>query len=381
MGEAIITARIGDLVVRTKEKLVTEIITSNTVWEVPGNSFPEKGISVRIFGGGGAGSYEGAGGGGGYMNNAIFNNLNKYDKVFITIGIGGGPNVSEASTGGTTSFGEYLSAAGGHGGTWQSGGYGGSGGYGWNSKIGWGYGGSGGQFGGGAGLYPSDGGYWGGGGAGYKVWDTKNATSGNGGYYGGGAYAAKNYGHGGYYGGAGSSLNSKGGCIRENNTSYSNIIGYSGLGGDRNMPGTNTSAWTNVFNDGNEYFRGQGKAGNNEGGGGGFGGNGGSNYGGGGGYGSNGGNDYGGGGGFGGDGGNNYGGGGGYGKSAKGGDNNGGGGGYYGRGGNNGGGGGSYGDGGDGGENGKFGGGGGRGTTHGGDGICIIQYYGKVLEY
>lgn len=295
------------------------------------------------------------------------------------------------------------------------------------------------------------------------------SIAGNGGYYGGGggfcsgSYTDGNYnknyseptpnrlgGFGGYYGGGGGGfwyypidINNyglddvaffKGGCIRQNEyNSESGIIGYSNLAGDGSIclgstrsgagsilgtvydakNGTDTSAWTNVFNDGNEYFRGNGKRGSNGGGGGGFGGNGGNGIicnnayiwynaniitdrpyiygGGGGGYSGNGGDaavklfqvvnsndsnditDYrfggaGGGGGFGGDGGNGGfinikvsssssspwqcgggGGGGGYGKSAKGGDASGGGGGYYGAGGNNCGGGGAYGNGGDGG--------------------------------
>ena len=347
MGEAIITARIGDSVVRTKWRYKTELIIQNTIWEVPVNADVSKGISVRIFGGGGKGS-EYTGGGGGYMNNAILS-LNHGDKVLINIGIGGG--YSSSLTGGTTTFGSYLSANGAtsysnvpdlRGNVYVGGSGGSGGGCQDNGAMPWGSngsrGGKGHQFGGGGGIYGGDGGYWGGGGGSFyglmpfaSFGITQNHTyAGNGGYYGGGGglVCMNNYidgksndnkipedsvgGYGGYYGGGGGGVwyvpsdidnfseqdikFTRGGCIRYNNyESESAIIGYSGFGGagttaigiDQYVKmnkiynaknGTDTSTWTNVFNDGNGYFRGKGLAGNNGGGGGGFGGNGGHGY-------------------------------------------------------------------------------------------------------
>ena len=409
-------------------ELKTEIITSNLNWVVP--KVRNNQISVRIFGGGGAGnsgptlspigssymSSGGSGGGGGWMNNAIFTNLTPGQVIPIVIGIGGTIEYNTTYSGGTSTFGSYLSANGGEKatsssynattgiGTGGGGGNGGSGGGtgGSNGGIGYQFGGGGSsQHGGRGGMWGGGGGgginggtggtYGGGGGAGFL------GTAGTGGTYGGGGGAGcrfngynssiwkyGNRGIGGTYGGNG------GGTGLRNNTSYTNT--------NIAQNGTNTSTWTNVFNDGNGYFRGDGLQGKYQytnynastqseyycicggGGGGGFGGNGGiGSYsngnskvtlycygGGGGGYGSNGGNaklsgDYsggGGGGGYGGDGGECSGGGGGYGKSAKGGNNYGGGGGYYSRGGHGmsdryqygvtGGGGGGYGNGGNG---------------------------------
>lgn len=165
----------------------TEIITENTIWEVPGNAVVEKGIAVRIFGGGGGArvGVNGCGGGGGYMNNAILH-LRKYEKIPINIGQGGnkltGPG-GYSNSGGTTVFGGYLSANGGVGGAsityatdiiWGSGGSGGGGGIGKNGCNGYQFGG------GGAGggfverasyseyKYGGAGGKWGGGGGGWS---------------------------------------------------------------------------------------------------------------------------------------------------------------------------------------------------------------------
>lgn len=446
MGESLISRR-GSSDGSFLGILKTEIITSNQVWTAPkakNNSF-----SVRIFGGGGGGSNN-AGGGGGWMNNGILT-IKPGTNIQIIIGKGGDfeiYNNINSTSGGTTAFGSYLSANGGGRASINIGGNGGSGGGG-GKQGGTGYqfggggsgggnGGSGGIWGGGGGsMYGKggDGGTYGGGGGGGTSWTDKIAYSGgNGGTYGGGgggsilqnAYGGVfigSYGIGGTYGGnGGTGMTMWAGVL--NNTSL--ILAQNG---------TNTSTWTNVFHDGNEYFRGWGRAGSlgynanvansyqdraaGGAGGGGFGGNGGNggfNYekdggvaaagGGGGGYGSNGGSSFiavqtmtdvggGGGGGYGGDGGNGWrwgsGGGGGYGKSAKGGNAStgasGGGGGYYGKGGT-GGGGGGYGNGGSfiDYQLAEFGGGGGgndasipnnisRSYGNGGDGICIIQYY------
>ena len=411
MAEALICRRGGNSRIGFKEVLNTVIITINNNWKVP-STISNKNISVRIFGGGADGNGR-SGGGSGWMNNGIIS-VNAGQTIPITIG-------QHGRSAGTTSFGTYLSANGGSG-TW-----GGSGGGTWDDNGGIGF-----QFGGGGSnsAFGGNGGMWGGGGASGDrgIYGTFN-RSGDGGEYGGGGGYKIGYdtddsnasdsefsfgsgGNGGNYGGGGGSAQ-----IWFYGSSYGTGNGgsggtYGGDGGRGNYSsaqnGTNTSTWTNVFNDGNGYFRGNGRAGNRGngsyrrttlgqylnvyagGGGGGFGGRGGNGVvvgnsypsvamatagtGGGGGYGSNGGNNAGGGGGYGGDGGSNYGGGGGYGKGAIGGNNAGGGGGYYSRGGDSCGGGGGYGNGGNYGENGGIGAGGGM-YGNGGNGICIIQFY------
>ena len=434
MGESLIIRKGGGLPggIKIINSFKTEIIETNKSFEVPKGIINNK-ISVRIFGGGAGGyRYDGSsvtdnrwGGGSGMMNNGIID-VTPGQTIQINIGNGG----LSASSGGTTFFGTFLSANGGNG--YQFGGGGGG-------RAG--RGGSGGK--------------WGGGGGGAEFNVKRSGDGGNGGYYGGGgggSISGGRGGHGGYYGGGGGtgsyfywnmyfsdavegSGGGVGGCINvlninEGRSGLAGNGGNGGVGQNKNYAnstpgyaGTDTSTWTNVFNDGNGYFRGSGKAGLNGstignysgggGGGGGFGGNGGnggtpywsgsdlvydnSAGGGGGGYGSNGGhgtNAGGGGGGFGGDGGNGGpmggGGGGGYGKSAKGGDNGGGGGGYYGRGGNDGGGGGGYGDGAEASSivsrNAGYGAGGaatssGSSYCFGGKGICIIQYYVREVEF
>ena len=448
MAEAIISRR-GAFDGSSSGSVVTELIVLNTNWKAP--KAKNQTFSVRIFGGGCAGldGYgRGGGGGSGWMNNG---ELQISDNTTISITIGDG-STNHDNAGGTSSFGTYLSANGGLGSDGGAGGFEPDGG-GWGGMItptGNNYNGIGYQFGGGA-AYVSvlnwevgSGGLYGGGGGlfvGITGRGDNSIINSKGGTYGGGGglysyiYRGQNYStytgvNGGEYGGGGGLVAVHDQKANSSGISYRGGIGgkYGGNGGllvyeannysdspvYRNLSeykvaqnGTNTSTWTNVFNDGNGYFRGRGLAGNNYGaGGGGFGGNGGHQIlnantnnanriydnmcggGGGGGYGSNGGTVYynaysggggGGGGGYGGDGGNNWGGGGGYGKSAKGGDNMGGGGGYYGKGGTQFGGGGGYGPGGDMEKSGKFGGGGGGSTGghpgSGGDGICIIQYY------
>ena len=177
MAEAIISRRGGNGSSGGPAKLTVETIIENTSWPIPNavnNSF-----SVRIFGGGGGGgngsmsSYREnrGGGGGGWMNNGIVE-LPFSGSISITIGTGG----EIASTGGTTSFGTYLSANGGTGGGTYAAGSGGSGGGGivyprithWTSAsfsaI---YGGTGYQFGGGS--PGGTGGDYGGGGGGILI--------------------------------------------------------------------------------------------------------------------------------------------------------------------------------------------------------------------
>ena len=507
MAEAIISRRGSNT--SSKRVLITETITTNTNWKLP-NYLTEGSIHVMVYGAGGGGNYVIGAGGGGYMNEIDINVTEINDEIPIIIGLGG----NNRNSGGTTSFGTFISANGGEYSVSGNGGNGGSGGGGQhyssgtpgNGGIGYQFGGGGGAMGGGCG---GNGGMYGGGGGG-SGWDRRSIVGkgGDGGLYGGGGgggaaslsntkTCTNNGGNGGDYGGGGGGgaayytyigSNTSGKYCWLNSSRYSNGGNggiYGGNGGPGRCPtdvpynlsseannntlefvniynpsnsseyiatylilntwlntskvsgenGTNTSTWTNVFNDGNEYFRGWGISPNpsdssfiaSGSGGGGYGGNGGSgvsfNYiisgsfsvggGGGGGYGSNGGTILynnsglynfiyfgsmlssgiggGGGGGFGGDGGHSTldvpigggGGGGGYGKSAKGGNGNrsgGGGGGYYGRGGdsinNFSGGGGGYGNGGEYNRNVGFGGGAcSYSNQRAGNGICIIQYY------
>ena len=174
MGECIMTRYPAGQRAEMKEVFKTEIIIQNKLWEVPNSCNVSRGISVRIFGGG-AGAYKSSGtnskdwygGGGGWMNNKIFTNLQKGQLISINIGDGGKYNMYTSHAGGTTTFGNYLSA---NGGSQSSGGSGG----GSSASGGIGY-----QFGGGgAGAWflvrgqvhyygnGGNGGIWGGGGGG-----------------------------------------------------------------------------------------------------------------------------------------------------------------------------------------------------------------------
>ena len=82
---------------------ITEEITTSGTWTVP-EGVTE--IEVRLFGGGGGGNVDG--GGGGYMSYAKIA-VALGTQYAITIGAGG----AAESDGGTTSFGDLLSAAGG----------------------------------------------------------------------------------------------------------------------------------------------------------------------------------------------------------------------------------------------------------------------------
>ena len=99
------------------------ILAVNTIYACPaaGNYW------ITCIGGGGGGGkgwyededgweYGGGGGGSGYLNQKLVS-LSAGEKVQVTIGAGGGwTNNRPGSTGGTTTFGSYLSASGGTGG-------------------------------------------------------------------------------------------------------------------------------------------------------------------------------------------------------------------------------------------------------------------------
>ena len=354
MSEAIISRR--GYTANGKPEFRTEYITGNTNWKVPDGI--KSNITVRIIGGGGVGNTYGVGGGSGWMNNGEFQ-IAGGTSVPITIGRGATwRNTDRNSTGGTTSFGTYLSA---NGGSWSDGGAGGGQDVGFYSRNG----GKGYQFGGGGSqnAHGGDGGMWGGGGGSGSGPNHNRAgvqCGGNGGTYGGGGggggYTDRNYrggngGNGGEYGGGGGGGGASSYRYYGKPGTGGTYGGDGGVNAENGNSGVNTIGNTEVP----ENLRGAGSGGRytgsngGGGGGGGFGGNGGwatftptsswdyGGGGGGGGYGGNGGNSStrggGGGGGYGGDGGNANlgdmgGGGGGYGKGADG-SNWGGGGGYY----------------------------------------------------
>lgn len=248
--------------------LITTIIDTNTIWTVPTGIVGDI-ISVRIFGGGGGPGLEYrygssdwqvivGGGGSGEMNNGDI--LVKAGQLInITIGDGG----TQGQSGGTTSFGNYLSAPGGESGKPNGdGGNGGAGGFGGNGGIGY-------QFGGGGGwIKGGDAKIWGGGGGavGHTSFNANKVYGGNGGIYGGGggSYTYDGWrngnisyygygGNGGKYGGGG------GGWFM----GYGGE--YGGNGGSINInaeDGTNTITWTNIEMDANgNYINGNGLSG------------------------------------------------------------------------------------------------------------------------
>ena len=129
----------------TPPELQTRTFYSNTTFTIP--NYRNGGISVRIFGGGGSGGRSnhymyagGGGGGGGQMNNATIHPIVN-ETIQIAIGEGGVYDGSSRS-GGTSSFGGYLSAIGGEGGSGNSGGNGNGGSGGGSMHL---YGGNGGK--------------------------------------------------------------------------------------------------------------------------------------------------------------------------------------------------------------------------------------------
>ena len=205
MSEAIITRRGGKGGGGVFE-VTQEFITANKNWTVPATYDGVFKVVVVGAGGYGGTSTGGGGGGSGWMNNRQFTNLTVNQSIRITIG-----NVKYGGTGGTTSFGSYLSANGGTSEDWGRGGNGGAGGgagssFIYNDRIG---GGIGYQFGGG-------------GGSGQSIWSGNKGVritatdGGNGGAYGGGGGGGaflirgggmSNGGRGGTYGGNGGAAN------------------------------------------------------------------------------------------------------------------------------------------------------------------------------
>jgi hypothetical protein len=325
----------------SKKIFVTEIITQSQKWVAHRVAGEVQGLAFGAGGGGGCrvqSSSGGGGGGGGAMTQFSFT-PNEGDSYDVIIGVGGAAATGfyndKGKAGGSTSFGNLATAAGGSGGNGLTGGSGGSGG-------GAAAGGSGGN-----GSYGGGGGSW-----------IVNVAGASGGTYGGG--------------GGNKSANGTGG----------NGGTYGGNGGNNSTSATNGTDTTSLDLD----FTGPGTGGGICGGGGGYGGKGGSSgsaSGGGGGYGGNGGNGgagnppgCGGGGGYGGNGGN-----GGSAATNQYPNAGGGGGGGYGKNGNGGEGGSSYGNqkGGIGQKGGFAAGGGGGGYGNiggdGGDGIVILKYW------
>lgn len=211
--------------------LKTEIIDTNQIWEVPSGIINNM-VYVWIFGGGGSSGFYSVGdvmsndytswsggGGGGWMNNATLT-LTQGTRISIIIGNGAVSPTSNfyGDSGGTTSFGTYLSANGGGGGYGGNGGNGGSGGGGVNRNNG----GIGYQFGGGGGYRVKTGGSFGGNGGNQLIlaengintytWnnvigETGQSGIGGGAYGGGGGYGGNGgkgmYGSGAWSGGGG----------------------------------------------------------------------------------------------------------------------------------------------------------------------------------
>ena len=288
MAEAIISRR--GWTADGKPELRTEVITGNVNWSVP-NSIKNTTISVRIFGGGSLSRY---GGGSGWMNNGEIT-VTPGQVIPITIGDGGkySGGSSYNISGGTTTFGTYLSANGGSG---NSGGAGG-GVYtdfpspGVGGQFGGSAGANGGIWGGGGGavrsINPGDGGMYGGGGGGYSntnYYFHGVSNGGNGGEYGGGGgagvhlniycrngrvsdYDTGRGGSGGTYGGNGAnySREAENGTNTIGNESVPKELQGAGIGGNKyELNLVNGSRYVNTV-----YV--------NCGGGGGFGGNGGCN--------------------------------------------------------------------------------------------------------
>lgn len=245
MSEVMISRRGGGGSGGSGGTLFTEYITDNRYYTVP-NKIKNNELHVRIFGGGGSygewastsSSYynnQGMGGGSGWMNNDTIQLLSGV-QVYISIGSGGVTVYSNnivGHDGGTTSFGGYLSAAGGES-SYGKGGNGGSSG----EQFGWMVTGIAYQFGGGSCYFTgngSNGGVWGGGGGS----TVQGRRGGKGGIYGGGGGGTYSVsaGSGGTYGGNGGSIYS----AAENGT---NTIGMSTVPNDCWGSGECGCLWT-----------------------------------------------------------------------------------------------------------------------------------------
>lgn len=98
--------------------LAPQVFTSSGTFTVPAGITS---IRAQVYGAGGGSSRNAPGGTGG-LGDAIITGLTPGATVSVTIGTGGngGSGTGAGSTGGTSSFGTYISATGGGGGTWNS---------------------------------------------------------------------------------------------------------------------------------------------------------------------------------------------------------------------------------------------------------------------
>ena len=207
-----------------QDEWITEEITTSKTWTVPAGVTQ---IQVRLFGGGGSGTY--SGGGGGHMAYGEFD-VSAGTKYAITIGAGGvnsSTSADSGNSGGSTSFGDLLVAYGGEGCSSNKGGSGGTGGCGcdtrWSGNC---TGGDGSYGGGGGGDVPGLGGVYGGyggavgvdSGCGKFTGDSAGQSllshcGGGGGGYGATKLNTGNYGGTGYGAGGGNGNGAPGICI------------------------------------------------------------------------------------------------------------------------------------------------------------------------
>lgn len=171
---------------RVRKVLKTDIITSSGDWVAP-IFMVSPDVDVMLFGGGGGGSPTHAGCGGFMAHDVV--QVERGKSYSVTIGLGGAGTSNLGETGGTTSFGTLLSAAGGASALGSStaattplGGTGGGQVEGVGGDSSYAYYGCAGQYGGGSGAISS----------GQAA--SSNGNGGNGGTYGGGGGSAFGYG-------------------------------------------------------------------------------------------------------------------------------------------------------------------------------------------